>query len=61
MSSPRQNITVSREYEPMPDACVQALELLLNKSASKKAAGRAASKDAKVRSKNDSRANSSIP
>jgi hypothetical protein len=29
MSTPRQSITVSRNYNPAPDACAHALELLL--------------------------------
>ena len=61
MSGPKQATIVSRNYTPAPDDCARALEFLLKTSVSKKAAGRAASNDAKVRSKSDSRAMGSIP
>ncbi len=61
MSTPKQNFTVAREYRPAPEDCVRALEFLLRASASKKAAARAASNDAKVRYEDDSRTMGGIP
>jgi hypothetical protein len=37
MSAPK-NITVSRDYNPAPDACVRTLDTLLKSSVNKKAA-----------------------
>ena len=61
MSGSRQKVVVSRNYRAVPDDCARALEFLLKASVRKKAAGRAASNDAKVRSKSDSRTMGSIP
>jgi hypothetical protein len=38
MSPPRQSAAVTRDYRPDPGNCARALELLLKKSARKKAA-----------------------
>ena len=61
MSGSRQKVVVSRNYRAVPDDCARALEFLLKASVRKKAAGRAAANDAKVRSKSDSRTMDSIP
>jgi hypothetical protein len=37
MSTPRRGITVSRDYKPEADACVRALQVLLNPSVIKMA------------------------
>jgi hypothetical protein len=60
MSNSKQ-VIVFRDYRPAPEDCVCALAFLLRASVSKKAAAGAASNDAKVRSKSDSRAMGSIP
>jgi hypothetical protein len=61
MSGSRQKVVVSRIYRAVPDDCARALEFLLKASESKKAAGQAASNDAKVRYEDDSRAMGGIP
>jgi hypothetical protein len=38
MSNPRQNTVVSREYRPVPDACIRALQSLLDRPVTKTAA-----------------------
>jgi hypothetical protein len=39
VSAPRRSIVVTRDYRPAPDNCTHALELLLKKLVSNKAAG----------------------
>ena len=45
MSTPKRSVVVTRDYRPAPDNCARALELLLKRSVSKKAAGPAPESD----------------
>jgi hypothetical protein len=57
MSAPRQSITVSRIYEPEPEHCAHALEILLKASVRQEdSPNPTVPDDAKVGFKRDSRA-----
>jgi hypothetical protein len=51
MSTRRQNVTVSREYNPAPDDCARALHILFDQSVTKMAAEPTPGPDAAVRVK----------
>lgn len=60
MNTPKRGMNVVRTYKHEPDDCARALALLLEKSASQRAAHPAAPNDAKERS-NELRAKTIIP
>jgi hypothetical protein len=56
VSRRRQGAVVSRSYDPAPDQCVRALELLLKQPISKEGGPPTAPENAKERIKDDFRA-----
>ncbi len=61
MSSSKKGVIVSRSYRAVPDDCVRALVLLLEKSVVKEGSAPTTLENAKVRSEKDSRVMDSIP
>jgi hypothetical protein len=58
---PRSAATVIREYQPAPESCIRAVELLLKRPVSKGGAAPRAPDDTKEGEFDDSRARSIIP
>ncbi len=52
---------ISRRYDDTPDACADALKLLLNRRGKKNAGGTNAGEDAEKEIVDDSRRNTSLP